>query len=699
MWRILLLNNNKRVSVFGMGVPFEAPSLFVVQNRRLYPYCRTWHVAPLSLPWHWWKLLLERFFDNHLYMKGFLILLITLLYIQPTYGRNDSLWMVRRYTKLEQYITMRDSVRLFTSIYIPDNNSEPHPILLTRTPYSSAPYGKDTLRDFWTTYQKAYLEEDYIMVVQDVRGKWMSEGEFVDMRPYIAEKKDKKQTDEATDTWDTIDWLVKNIPNNNGKVGMFGISYPGFYTLMGAASGHPALVAASPQAPCLDWFAGDDDHHNGAFFVMDEFDYDGPYGLGAGIPHPSPTSAVYNPALYPAHDNYKFHLENRPLSRLSKLTGDSIRFWNDQMNHPNYDAWWQARDARKATKNLKPAMLWVGGTFDAENSWGAWNGYLAAEKNNPGKEVNKLVMGPWYHEQWINKDGTHLGNIRFGSNTAEWYQQNIEVPFFNYYLKGKGDISKMAEATVFVTGSNEWRTFASWPPAASQNQKIYLGNGGQLQLGAATAKGVNYTEYVSDPNHPVPYTEDVHFNRTRNYMNDDQRFAERRPDVATFKTGILQEDITITGSVTANLQVSVSTTDADFVVKLIDVFPDSMGYNNVNIYEDADPIQKYPMGGYEMLVHGEIMRGKYRNSLEKPEPFVPGKVTTVKYEIGNVAHTFKKGHCLMVQVQSSWFPLADMNPQKFTNIYKAKKEDFQKSTIRIYHGSKKGSYLVLPVLK
>jgi putative CocE/NonD family hydrolase len=631
--------------------------------------------------------------------KQFLIVFIIILSATSSYARrNDSLWMVRRYTKIEQYIPMRDGTRLFTSIYVPDNNSELHPFLLTRTPYSCAPYGKDTLRDFWSTYQKAYLQAHFIMVIQDVRGRWMSEGQFMDMRPYSPNKKNDKEIDETTDCWDTIDWLVKNIPNNNGKVGMFGISYPGFYSLMGAACGHPALVAVSPQAPCIDWYAGDDDHHNGAFFVMDEFDYDVPFGFGFGVPHHGPTPTPPKSVGYPVHDNYKFFLENEPLSKLTKLTGDSIRFWKDQMEHSDYDDWWKARDARRATKNLKPAILWVGGTFDAEDNWGAWNGYMTAEKNNPGKEFNKIVMGPWYHEQWANNDGTHLGNINFGSNTSAWYQQNMEIPFFNYYLKGEGDISKMADATIFVSGINEWKTFAQWPPAGKQDEKIFLQDGDQLNW-KAPRSATSYNEYISDPHKPVPYTQDVHFNRTRNYMTDDQRFADRRSDVASYKTDILQQDITLTGNVIANLQVSISTTDADFVVKLVDVFPDSLYYNSVNIYDDIDAVLKYPMGGYEMLVHGEVLRGKYRNGLDKPIPFVPGKITAVSFKIGDVAHTFKKGHRIMVQVQNSWFPLVDMNPQNFENIYKAKKEDFRKATIRIYHDSKHASYLTLPILK
>jgi putative CocE/NonD family hydrolase len=611
---------------------------------------------------------------------------------------SDSIWIVNNYTKIERMISMRDGIKLFTAIYIPKDKSEAHPILITRSPYSCAPYGEDEWEPFWYSYIKTYLREGYIIVRQDVRGRWMSEGEFVNIRPFNPDKKTNKDIDEASDTYDAIDWLVKNIPNNNGKVGVFGISYPGFYSTMAAASNHPALIAVSPQAPVTNWFIGDDFHHNGAFFLMDGFGFYSLYGGGMGMPHPKPTTVPPPKIDYPSHDNYKFYLETGPLPAFAKLMGDSVGFWKDLYEHPDYDAWWKARDARNATKNLKPAMLWVGGLFDAEDNWGAWNSYRAAEKNNPGKEFNKLVMGPWYHVQWANNDGTHLGHVNFGSNTSLWYQQMIEIPFFNYFLKGKGDISDLAEATIFLTGENQWREFDQWPPVGKVDQALYLQEEGQLDWSHPGTKN-SYSEYLSDPAKPVPYTEDVHFERTREYMTDDQRFAERRPDVLTFKTGILDKDITVTGIVTADLYTAISSTDADFVVKLIDVFPDNLSYNEVNIYSDQDPVLKYPMGGYEMLVHGEIFRGRYRNSYEKPEPFMPGKIEHVKFDMGDVAHTFKKGHRIMVQIQSSWFPLADRNPQKFVNIYKATESDFQKATIRIYHDKSNASNLILPVLK
>jgi hypothetical protein len=610
----------------------------------------------------------------------------------------DSIWIVNNYIKMERQITMRDGIKLFTSIYVPKDQSENHPILMERTPYSCAPYGEGNWKNFWNSYQRAYFKEGYIMVTQDVRGRWMSEGDFVNVRPFNPDKKTNKDIDEASDTYDAIEWLIKNIPHNNGKVGVFGISYPGFYSTMAAASNHPALVAVSPQAPVTNWFIGDDFHHNGAFFILDGFSFYSPMGGGFGLPHPKPTMQPPHTIDVSIHDNYKFYLDIGPLHAFSKLMGDSVSFWKDLYAHPNYDAWWKARDARNATKKLQPAMLWVGGLFDAEDNWGAWNSYKAAEKNNPGKEFNKLIMGPWYHVQWANSDGTHLGNINFESNTSLWYQQNIEIPFFNYFLKGKGDVSKLAEATIFITGENKWRTFGQWPPAAKEDKVLYFQEQGNLNW-TKTKAVTSFSEYLSDPAKPVPYTEDVHFGRTREYMTDDQRFAERRPDVLAFKTDILSEDVTVTGIVTADLRTSISSTDADFVVKLIDVFPDNLSYNNIDIYSDKDPSKIYPMGGYEMLVHGEVFRGRYRKSLEKPEAFVPYNVENVKFDIGDVAHTFKTGHRIMVQIQSSWFPLVDRNPQSFVNIYEAKDSDFQKAIIRIYHDSVNSSSIVLPVLK
>ncbi len=606
----------------------------------------------------------------------------------------DSLWIAENYSKKEQYIPMRDGIRLFTSMYIPKNKSEKHPIIFMRTPYSCAPYGEDKYTaNLWNRYWKYYARENYIIVMQDVRGRWMSEGEFVDVRPFVKEKNSKTDIDESSDTYDAIDWMVKNINGNNGNVGVMGISYPGFYSTMAAASNHPALKAVSPQAPVTDWFMGDDFHHNGAFMQMDGFSF---YS-GFGKPRPKPT-AVGSPGFtFPVRDNYKFYLEAGTLKKLGQLIGDSIKFWKDLYAHPDYDDWWKARNARTAMYGIKPAMLVVGGLFDAEDCFGAWNLYKAIEKQSPSTN-NKIVMGPWYHGQWASMDGSYLGNVKFGSNTSFNYQNNIEIPFFNYYLKGKGDDPQLAEATIFFSGANEWKKLPQWPPADMQPTAIYFAPGGALTW-TAPPTGTAAAEYISDPAHPVPYTEDVHFSRTREYMTDDQRFASRRPDVLTFQTPVLEEDLTLAGPVIANLKVAISTTDADFVVKIIDVFPDNFSYPGDINQPNRGVGGSYPMGAYQMLVRGEIMRGKYRNSFSKPEPFKPGKTETVKFDLPDIAHTFKKGHRLMIQVQSSWFPLADRNPQKFVDIYTCDESDFQKATIRIMTNAANSSSIQLPVVK
>jgi hypothetical protein len=354
-----------------------------------------------------------------------------------------------------------------------------------------------------------------------------------------------------------------------------------------------------------------------------------------------------------------------------------------------------ARNARVGIKDVKPAILVVGGIFDAEDCFGAWNTYQAYVKQSP-QTNSRLVMGPWYHEQWRNNDGTHLGNVQWGSNTSKYYADNLEIPFFEYYLRGKGSVENISKATVFFTGENQWHQLKQWPPADVQPTDLYLQNKGALSFNQIQTFAPAFDSYVSDPAKPVPYTEDVHFNRTRNYMTDDQRFAARRPDVLVYETPALDKDITIAGPVVADLLVSISNTDADFVVKLIDVFPDNAGHNDVDIYAETDAPLTVPQGGYQMLVRGEIMRGRYRNSYSNPEAFTPNQTTPVKYTLPDVAHTFKKGHKIMVQIQSSWFPLADRNPQQFIDIYHAKDEDFVKETINVYQNQSK---IVLPVVK
>ena len=629
----------------------------------------------------------------------FVLVLFTLSFVNAQ--DIDEKWVKENYTKTEIKIEMRDGVKLFTAVFSPKNIQEKSPILMVRTPYSCGPYGeKEYTSRLWYSYWKNYLKEGYILVIQDVRGRWMSEGEFMDVRPFNGNKKTKKDIDEASDTYDAIDWLVKNIPNNNGKVGVFGISYPGFYSTMAALSNHPALKAVSPQAPVTEWFLGDDFHHNGVFMVMDAFHF---YS-GLGQPRPQPTTIGRKGFQYPVLDNYKFYLETGPLKNLSKLIGDSIKFWHELMLHPNYDDWWKARDARRGCKNIKPAMLIVGGLYDAEDCYGAWNLYKAIEQQSKTTN-NKLVMGPWSHGGWSRGDGSHLGNVRFGSKTSDFYQQTIEIPFFNYYLKGKGSAEQIAEASIFISGLNEWRKFGSWPPNGVDNKPIYLNDRNKLSFNTPERNN-SFTQYTSDPAKPVPYTEGSHQYRTNEYMTDDQRFAANRPDVLVFETDALKEDMTLAGVLTANLKVAISTTDADFVVKVIDVFPDKFKYDSTYCcdwtnmdWRQAPKRGDYLMDNYQMLVRGEIMRGKFRNSFEKPEAFKPGEITTVKFDLPDVAHTFKAGHKLMIQIQSSWFPIADRNPQQFVDIYHCDEKDFVKSDIKIYHDKQNASSITLPILK
>lgn len=632
-------------------------------------------------------------------MKKLLLLLIiysSSLIASSQTNTLDSTWVRDNYYKWERMIPMRDGRKLFTAIYIPKDSSEKHPLLMRRTPYSSAPYGEANFPDaFWNTYYRLYMRENYIMVVQDVRGRYMSEGDFTDVRPYNSTKTGT-QIDEASDTYDAVDWLVKNVPDNNGRVGAFGISYPGFYATMVALSGHPAVKAVSPQAPVTDWFQGDDFHHNGAFMVMDGFNF---YS-GFGKPRPAPTTKGAAGYSIAGTDNYKFYLETGTLKDFARVMGDSISFWKDLYAHPNLDDWWKARNARNFVQNIPSATntLVVGGLFDAEDLFGAWNLYKAIE--GKAKNNNKIVMGPWSHGQWGGRnDGSNMGNVRFGAKTTEWYQNNVEVPFFNYYLKDKGDASKIAEATIFFSGENNWKQLPQWPPANTTLQNIYLQENGALAWSKPTTS--SFTQYTSDPAKPVPYTEDVHLSRTREYMTDDQRFASRRPDVIVFQTPVLEADVTLAGPLTANLFTSISTTDADFVVKLIDVYPDDFKYSEASGSSPSGRLggASYPMGGYQMLVRGEIMRGRFRKSFESPVPFTINKVEEVKFYLPDVAHTFKKGHRMMVQVQSSWFPLVDRNPQKFVNIYEANKSDFQKAEIKIYHSSQYPSGIELSVLK
>lgn len=621
-------------------------------------------------------------------MKSLNPLLLLLAFFVPSLASADipdSVYVRTHYTKIEKLVPMRDGVKLFTAIYMPKDKSKRYPFLINRTPYTVAPYGPDKYKTSLGNYSDV-MKEGFIFVYQDVRGKWMSEGDFDDIRPHNPKKKSKKDIDESTDTYDTIDWLLRNVPNNNGKAGIYGISYPGFYSTASLPDAHPALKAVSPQAPVTDWFIGDDFHHNGALFLQDAFSFMATFGVPRLKPlSPPPSRKGWT---LPVIDAYRFYLEAGTVKDLKeRYFADSIHFWNNLFAHPNLDTFWQARNIQAHLKNIKPAVLVVGGAFDAEDTYGTFATYKSIEKQNPGIN-NNLIIGPWYHGGWVRDSGSSLGDIEFGQETSKYYQENFELPFFKHYLKNEGNFDP-AEATVFITGSNEWKKFSSWPPPDVQSQILYLHAGGKLSFEKPLVAD-SWDEYVSDPSRPVPYQAGVQQRRSREYMIDDQRFASRRPDVMVYQTGILEEDLTLTGPVAANLVVSTTGTDADYVVKLIDVFP-----------EDTPnaPDKDVLMAGYQMLVRAEIMRGKYRNSFEHPEPFVPGAPTKVNYTLPDVAHTFKKGHRIMVQIQNSWFPLADRNPQKFMNIYEAETNDFQKATHRIFHDASNTSSITISVLK
>ncbi|MDD4109044.1 MAG: CocE/NonD family hydrolase [Prolixibacteraceae bacterium] len=601
---------------------------------------------------------------------------------QPVEIPENSLVNIRKqYDKQEVSITMRDGIRLFTSIYTPVDKTEKHPLLLWRTPYNSEPDPDKYAKRLLTMYH--LLKENYIIVFQDVRGRYQSEGQFMDVRPYIPDKK-SNETDENSDSWDTIDWLIKNVENNNGNVGMFGISYPGFYASMALPNAHPALKAVSPQAPVSNWFLGDDWHHNGAFFMLDAFSFYANFGR----PRSGPTRKPVAQFDFKSEDNYDFFMNIGPLKNVSNYYfGDTIQFWSDLMAHGIYDQFWKERTVHPHLTNIKPAVMVVGGWFDAEDLFGPLKTYEAIETQNRNNR-NILVMGPWYHGQWTEGVGEQIGNIHFGDKTSKHFKA-LELQFFNYYLKNKGEMN-LPEASIFITGSNEWRAFESWPPAGIIKKELYIDCNSNLSFNPPATEEC-YDEYMVDPDNPVPYTEDVHLARTKEYLTDDQRFASRRSDVMVYKTGILDSDITFTGPLNVTLFVSTTGTDADYVVKLIDVFPDET--------EDYPENEKgVPVEGYQMLVRGDVMRGKFRKSFENPVPFLPGEITEVSFEIPDLAHTFKKGHRIMVQIQNSWFPLVDRNPQKFVNIYEADAEDFIKATHRIYHDSKRPSRISVSIL-
>lgn len=629
-------------------------------------------------------------------MKHWLYALLAFVITVPTQAQLTSTGNFVRdnYQKTEYKIPMRDGTKLHTTVYVPKDASATakYPFMMQRTCYSVAPYGPDTYPT-QVGPSGTLMRDKFIFVYQDVRGRWASEGTWTNMtptvtdqQPVVAVKGKKKVTkptnttlvDESSDTYDTIEWLLKNIPNNNGRVGQWGISYPGFYTIAGAVAAHPALKASSPQAPISDFFF-DDFHHNGAFIQAYLFTYP-----VFGVQHPQPTTqAWYNNDFIntKSKDGFQWQLDLGPLKNVDKYYKDNF-YWQETVNHPNYDEFWQKRSIIPHLKNINHAMMTVGGWFDAEDLPGPLNIYKTVEKNNPGT-YNTLVMGPFGHGRWSHETGHTLhSNVYFGDSVATFYQHNIEAKFFTHFLKGAGDgKTGLPEAYLFNTGRNEWKTFDKWPAANAQPMQFFLASTGKLAQQAGNA----YSEFVSDPMKPVPYTEDITTTQgftPFNYMSEDQRFAGRRPDVLTFQTDVLTDDLTLGGEIMAKLKVSTTGTDADWVVKLIDVYPpDEPNHPYM-------PNKNITLGNYQQMVRSEVMRGRFRNSFEKPEPFKPGEVTDVNFRLQDVLHTFKKGHRVMIQVQSTWFPLIDRNPQTYVdNIFKADEKDFQKATHRVYDSS------------
>lgn len=615
-------------------------------------------------------------------MKNTLLLALVLLsgqfHAQTTV---DSLYVREHYDKTEVTVPMRDGKKLFTAIYSPKDKSKKYPALVNRTPYTVAPYGQNEYKKSLGSFP-AMMREGYIFVYQDVRGKWMSEGEFADIRPTNLNK-DKKAIDESTDTYDLLEWLQKNLKNYNGKAGLYGISYPGFYSTAGLVKSHPSLKAVSPQAPVTDWFIGDDFHHNGVLFLQDAFTFMSTFGQ----PRPEPiTPAQFKSSIHiPEADKYRFFLEAGTARELKeKYFGDTIQFWNDLFQHPHYDEFWKSRVITRYLKDVKPAVMVVGGFFDAEDAYGTFETYRSIEEKSI-QNNSILVAGPWYHGGWVRSEGNRLGDIRFDKKTSVTYQEQFEQPFFKYHLKGEGRFSP-SEASIFISGSNEWKYFDEWPPQNTETKRLYFQPQGKLGF-EKVQRTDSWDEYVTDPNKPVPHQGGLIQSRTREFMVDDQRFAASRPDVMVYQTEPLEEDLTMVGPVKNFLRVSSTGTDADYVVKLIDVYPN-----------DVPSVEGTSMAGYQMMVRGEIMAGKYRNGFNRPEPLVPGVVEKVDFVMPDVAHTFKKGHRIMVQVQNSWFPLAERNPQVYMEPYTATKADFRKATQRIFHDVHNATYIEFMIL-
>jgi uncharacterized protein len=582
-----------------------------------------------------------------------------------------------QYNRQEVMITMRDGIKLNTIIFTPKNLSEPLPFLLERTPYGVNDYPSPEKNG----YVKDMAADGYIFVYQDIRGRYLSEGVF-EMQRFTRNKKDPKAIDESTDTYDTFDWLLKNIAINNGKAGMLGVSYDGWTTVMGAIDPHPALVAVSEQATPSDMFLGDDFHHNGAFRLSYGFEY-------AFMEEATKTDSLFP---FPNYDTYDWYLKLGPLSNVNKkYFFNKLPSWNNFAAHPNYDEFWQKQGLQYRLDSPRVHIMNVAGWWDQEDFYGPQKAYETWEKKDT-RNKNYIVIGPWNHGGWGGGPGSKLGNINFESPTGETFRKDIQAKWFAYYLKGKGD-GKFAEAITFQTGTNEWKNYDSWPPKEAIKKNLYFHSGGKLSFDKPTEKTGVYDSYISDPAHPVPYrtrpVEETYGPGSRWYtwLTEDQRFVHNRPDVLSWETDSLKEDITVTGSLFAKLFASTTGSDADWVVKLIDVYPE---------HYPKEP----KMAGYQFMVANDVFRGRFRKSFEKPEAVIPNKVESYSIDLHSLNHVFKKGHKIMVQVQSTWFPVIDRNPQKYVpNIFEAKESDFQSATHKIYRYANFASHIEMDIMQ
>ncbi len=579
---------------------------------------------------------------------------------------------------------MRDGIKLNTAVFIPVGVTRPMPILLVRTPYGADPQGfvNDSAYSVSipSNYYGSFIKDGYYIIFQDVRGKYKSEGIMQIHQPLIHATQ-KGAVDESTDTWDTIDWLVKNLPNNNGKAGIFGISYPGWLALVGSVDPHPALKAASEQACMGDLFLGDDFHHNGAFRLSYGMEYT------YEVEHDKTTDSDFP---FPQFDLYNWYLNLGSLKNVNeKYFHHSIPTWENFVNHPGYDSFWQKNSPLNYAKYAEVPQLHVGGYFDQEDINGPQIMYQQMEKEDKGNQ-NHIVLGPWNHGQWSRDRADSLGKIAFGSNTAAWFQ-DLQKKWFDYYLKGKGD-GKFEEAYCFQTGSNTWKTYSSWPPKEAIIKKLFAHENNTASF-EEPRSNTGSVSYISDPAKPVPYrTQPIEAtygfgSRWRPWQVEDQRFVSTRPDVVSFTTDSLTSDLTVTGKITAHLFASTTGTDADWVVKLIDVYPDKYGKNIL-------------MSQYQLPVAMEVFRGRFRKSFSNPSPLIPNQPEEFVIDLHSINHVFKTGHHLMIQVQSTWFPVIDRNPQKYVpNIFEAKESDFIKATHTIYFSAKYPTYIELPVMK